>query len=418
MGLGKTFLRAAAAEQQLRMIVSNGFRIAPASDLIGDTGWGHAGFVRALGIPGVARAVSLISDLIGGLPWDAYTTHGRDVAEKITPRPLLLEQPNPEEVRMTSMAAWVADYLLHGNAVGVYTERNALGVPTAIVPVPACRVGVRRVDGQTYSVLPEGAIEYSIGTRRFSAHDIFHVKGLAEPGELRGLGVLEAHLNGRGSLDLAEELARQARNIDGNGIPTGVLKATSPDVTPDQLREAKALWLETQRDRTVAALAPSTEFQALAWNPEELQLIEARKFSLLETANIFGLPPRYLGASSGDSMTYTTSETEAIELLKLSIGGHLTRFEQTLSLAFPRGTQVRADLGALLRSDTAARYGAYETGIRAGFLLPSEARAKEDDLPPIEGINDRPPRQQQPPPAPAQPPAAVVPLPTRKGNAS
>lgn len=417
MGLGKALMRSATAEQNLRMIVSNGWRIAPASDLIGDTGWGHAGFVRALGIPGVGRAVSLISDLIGGLPWDAYTTHGRDAEEKITPRPVLLEQPNPEEVRIVSMAAWVADYLLHGNAVGVYTERNALGVPTAVVPVPASRVGVRRVDGQTYSVLPEGAIEYSIGTRTFSAHDIFHVKGLAVPGDLRGLGVLEAHLCGHGALDLAEELARQANAIANDGVPTGLLKATSPDVTPDQLRVAKALFLETQRDRTLAALAPNTEFETLAWEPEKLQLVEARKLSLLEVANAFGLPPRYLGASSGDSMTYSTSETEAIELLKLSIGGHLTRFEQTLSLAFPRGTQVRADLGALLRSDTAARYGAYETGIRAGFMLPSEARAKEDDLPPIEGIDDRPPRQQAQP-VPVQPPAAVVPLPTRKGNAS
>ncbi|MBN6037469.1 phage portal protein [Amycolatopsis sp. 195334CR] len=407
MGLGKTFMRADTAAQHLRMIVSDGWRIAPAADLVGDQGWGHYGLVRALGVPGVGRAVTLISDLIGGLPWDAYTTHGREIPEKISPRPMLLEQPNPEEIRMVTFAAWAVDYLLHGNAIGVIAERNALGVPTAVVPVPACRVGVRRAGGQTYAVLPEGAIEYSIGSRTFSSHEVIHVKALAEPGALRGVGVLEAHLNGAGALDLAGELARQARNIDGNGVPTGVLKAMSPDVTEDQLRAAKLAWMTSQRDRTVAALGPGTEFEALAWNPEELQLIEARKFSLLEVANIFGLPPRYLGASSGDSMTYSTSETEAIELLKLSIGGHLTRFEQTLSLAFPRGTQVRADLSVLLRSDTTARYNAYKTGIDAGFLLPSEARAKEDDLPPVEGIDHRPRPQQSPP---EQPPGAVVPL--------
>lgn len=418
MGLGKLITRQAATPQQSRMIVGDGIRIGPSAILGTDAGWGHDGFVRALGIPGAGRAIRLLSGLIGGLPWDAYTSHGRDYAEKVSPRPILLEQPNPEEARVVTFGALAADYLLHGNAVSVITSRDRNGVPTAAVPVPSRLVGIRRVNGETYSLLPVGAIEYAIGGRTFSAHDVIHVKGLAEPGKLRGIGVLEAHLNGCGSLDLAEELARQARNVGRDGVPTGVLKATSPDVTPDQLREAKALWLETQRDRTVAALAPSTDFEPLAWNPEELQLIEARKLSLLEVANAFGLPPRYLGASSGDSMTYATSETEAIDLVKFGIGDHVARFEQTLSLLYPRGTEVKANLDALLRADTAARYTAHETGIRAGFLLKSEARALED-LPPVPGIDDEPaqPEPQQLPQNDDQN-AAVVPLPTAKGNAS
>lgn len=405
MGLGRLFTRQAAGSQQLRTIVSDGWRIGPSAEITGDTWWGHGGFVRALGIPGVGRAVRLISGLVGGLPWDAYTEHGRDFAEKISPRPALLEQPNPEETRISSMANWAADYLLHGNAVGVIAARDRNGVPTAVTPVPTRLVGIRRVNGQTYSVLPVGAIEYGIGGRTFSAHDVVHVKGLSEPGALRGVGVLEAHLNGCGELDLAAELARQARNVGRDGVPTGVLKATSPDVTPDQLREAKALWLETQRDRTVAALAPSTDFQPLAWNPEELQLIEARKLSLLEVANVFGLPPRFLGAPSGGSMDYTSSESESIDLMKFSIGEHVQRFEQTFTLLYPRGTWVQANLDAVLRADTAARYTAHETGIRAGFLLKSEARALED-LPPVPGIDDPPQPLPAPPDAGAAPPNA------------
>ncbi|MGA6164300.1 phage portal protein [Amycolatopsis magusensis] len=403
MGLGRTFMRAAVAEQHMRMLVSDGWNIGPSADITGDRGWGWSGFVRALGIPGVGRALGLYADLIGGLPWDAYTDRGRAYLEKIHPRPVLLEQPNPEEVRTATFGAWMVDYLLHGNAVGVIAARNALGVPTAVVPVPARRVGVRRSDGWTDALLPKGAIEYSIGGRTFGAHQIIHVKGLAEPGDLRGVGVLEAHLNGAGSLDLAAELARQARNIGGSGVPTGVLKALNPDVTKDQMLEAKAGWLLAQRDRTVAALGPGTEFEALAWNPEELQLIEARKLSLLEVANLFGLPPRFLGAPAGDSMTYSTSEAEGIELLKYSLSGHLSRFEQTLSLLYPRGTQVKANLDAFLRSDTKARYDAHRTGIEAGFLLRSEARELED-LPPVEGIDDKPePPAETEPATPADP---------------
>lgn len=406
MALGKWLSRTEPAPQQSRVIVSNGWAIGPSSEITEgwDVPWGGGNYLRALGIPGVDRAVSLIADLLGGLPWDAYSQDGRNYAEKISPRPILLDQPNPEEPRIATMSAWATDLVLHGNAVGVIAERDAVGLPTAVTPVPAFWVGVRRVDGQAYSVLPAGAIEYQIGTRSFSADDVIHVKGPCEPGALRGYGVLEKHLNGYGSLDLAAELGRQARNLGGSGVPTGVLKALSPDVTETQLRTAKDAWLVAQRDRTVAALGPGTEFTPLAWNPEELQLIEARQFSLLEIANIFGLPPRFLGASSGDSMTYSNSETESIDLLKFSLGGHLARFEQTLSLHFPRGTWVTANLDAVLRADTTARYAAHQVGIAAGFLLKSEARELED-LPPVDGIDD-PPSQ----PEPRQLPAAVVPL--------
>lgn len=395
MGLGKWLSRSAPAPEHTRMIVSDGWRIGPSAEISGNTGWGAGQYVRALGIPGVDRAVMLLADLLGGLPWDVYIEQG-DYAKKVSPRPILLEQPNPQEVRVATLSAWAADLVLNGNAVGVIAERNASGIPTAVLPVPARNVGVRRVNGTTFSAIPSGAVEYLIGGQTFGADEMIHVKGPCESGALRGLGVLEKHLNGCGGLDLAAELGRQARNISQDGVPTAVLRSTNPDATEGDLIAVKQAWLRNMRDRTVAVLNATTEFETLAWNPEELQLIEARKLSLLEVANIFGLPPRFLGASTGDSMTYSTSETESIDLLKFSLGGHLARFEQTLSLLFPQGTSVKANLDALLRSDTMARYQAHEIGIRAGFLQRSEARELED-LPPVPGIDD------QPPPPPQQP---------------
>ncbi|MFD4196628.1 phage portal protein [Amycolatopsis thermoflava] len=410
MGLGRMLTRGAGgAPLHSRTIVSDGIRIGPSALISGNTGWGGGGYVRALGIPGVDRAVMLIADLLGGLPWDAYTDRGRNHAAKVTPRPILLEQPNPEEARINTMSAWAADLVLNGNALGVIVERNAAGTPTAVTPVPSRRVGVRRVDGQTYSVLPVGEIEYAIGGQSFSRHEVLHIKGPCEPGALRGVGVLEKHLNGAGSLDLAEELGRQARNVSRDGVPTGMLEATTPDVTEPQMVAAKEAWLRAQRDRTVAALGPGTKFTPVAWKPEEMQLIEARKLSLLEVANIFGLPPRFLGAPSGGSMDYTTQEGQGLDLVKFTLGGHVGRFEQTLSLHFPRGTWVQANLDALLRSDTKSRYEAHEIAVRNGWLLKSEVREIED-LPPVEGIDDEP--------EPQRPPAPVVALPNKDQEAS
>jgi len=340
-----------------------------------------------MGIPGVYRAATLIADIIGQLPWEAYR-HRAGKFEKLD-TPSLLEQPAPPDTRMTTFSGWAMDLVFHGNAFGIIVSRDSNGTPTAVAPVPAHLVYVRSFDGR---------IIYQVGTDEYSPHDVIHFKNWAPPGFLRGYGVLEAHLHGAGALDLAASLEKEAQTVSRHGVPTGVINVTNPDATAETLQAVKDGWLRSQADRTVAVLNATTEFQPLSWNPTETQLLEARKFSLLEIANIFGLPPRFVGASSGDSMTYSNSETESIDLLKFSLGGHIARFEQTLSALFPNGTTVKADLQALLRADTTVRYQAYQVGIQSGFLLKSEVRERED-LPPVEGIDDPP----EPPPAPEEP---------------
>lgn len=376
MGLGKALVRSAGAPN-----ANPGMFYGHFNDAAGPWALSHP-YHGALAVPAVHRAATLISDLIGALPWQAF----RDRAGKTEKLDgvSLLDQPAPPDTRVNSISSWVLDLLLEGNAFGIIAERDSQGVPTAITPVPARFVGVQFNGDQ---------VRYYVGARDYGVNDVFHVKGWCPPGWLRGFGVLEHHFDFRhghhGAISLAQELQRQAKNVSQAGVPTGIINVTNPDATTEQLQGVKAGWLDSQRDRTVAVLNATTTFQPLSWNPTETQLLDARKFSLLEIANIFGIPPKFVGAESGGSMQYSTSETESIDLLKFSLGGHLARFEQAFSALLPRGTCVKANLDALLRSDTTARYTAHSVGIGAGFLLRSEARAMED-LPEVKGIDDEP----------------------------
>jgi HK97 family phage portal protein len=357
--------------------------------------WPSAAFQGGMGIPGGWRAALLLSGLLGRVPWDAFRQPIGLPEVKLSPRPLLLEQPNPPETRMTTFRSWGLDYIWHGNAVGIVAARNASNVPTAVYPVPAIYVGVRRVTKWVDSPLPIGALEYGIGDMRLGSQDVIHVKGPCEPGALRGLGVLECHLN---TLQLAQDQARQARAVSAHGVPTGILYSANPDLTDNEAADLKAGWLASQRDRTVAVLNPSTRFEALSWNPEEMQLVEARKFSLNELELIFGLPVGWLGGTDS-SRKYSNMSQDDLHMLKYSLGDHLEQFEQTLSLAFPRGTIARANLSVVLRADLLTRYQAYEIGIKNRFLEPNEAR--EDD--------NRAPLPEKPPEPDPFPPDATTP---------
>lgn len=381
MGLGQLLTRA------LKYVVTNTNSGAVGEyTVITDSGglaptWANAGYRGAMGIPGVSRAANLLADLIAALPWELWEE--QDDGSSVKLPSLLLEQPCPPETRVTSMSSLVFDYLFHGNAVGVWAAPDDDGYPTALVPVPAQRVGVRRTDEG--EAIPRGQIIYTIGNQEFMPWELLHVKGPCEPSALRGLGVLENHFE---TLELSRELAKQAKASSGGGIPTGVLRSTNPDAKTQSLKDLKRGWMEAQATRTVAVLNATTEFQALAWNPTEAQLIEARQFSLHELALIFNIDPSWLGVNT-KSKVYSNLETEALNLSKFSINGMLARFEQAFSLVTPPRQSVKVSLDELHRPDTLTRYQALNLGIAGGWLLPSEARVKEK-LRPVAGIDDRP----------------------------
>lgn len=338
--------------------------------------WGSAPYQGAMGLPGAWRCALLLSDLLASVPWHARRVRGGR-EEILDPTPPFLEQPNPPDPRVTTLSSLALDAIWHGNAIALIASRNRDGWPTSYLPVPAEEVFVKRSNEYDGTTLPVGSITYRIGSSWYSSRDVLHVKGPCRPGALRGMGVLESHLNG--TLALATEQGRQARGLQGSGVPTGVLTVEDSPEEPleqDEADEIRAGWLRSQRERSVAVLNSRTKFEALAWSPTETQLLEARRFSLHETSLLFGLDPSWLGVA-GSSMTYQNTETKSIELVKFSLSGHLARFEQSLATHMPRGTWAQANLDAVLRGDTLTRYQAHEIALRAGFLTDDEVRELE-----------------------------------------
>ncbi len=347
------------------------------------SGNSHISVYRGImSIPGFWRGANLLADLLGAVPWNAYVDRN-GYAEKVRPVPPLLNQPAPPDTQVTTFSSMALDLVIDGNAIAIIADRDSRGNVTAISPQPAAWSGVRRnTDTKRVEYMTNGGQVYD-------SSEILHIKGPTVPGQLWGMGILQAHF--WHSLRLAHDLNKQAGDVLLNGIPTGVLKAGDPDFDAEvDGAAAKATWQAAMTQRSIMVMGAHDDFTPLSWNPKDSQLIEARQFSLLEMANILGLPPSFLGAQSGGSMTYTNSEQEATNLLKFSLNGHLVRMEQAFSLLFPsRMYSVKADLDGFLRSETLTRYQSYTAGIESGWLRRSEVRAKEN-LPEVAGIDDAP----------------------------
>lgn len=371
MGLGELFTRSTRYDvTNTDTGASDTFTIV--DNLVPD--WlGSGAYNGAMAIPAAWRASLLLSDMLGSFPWDAYRQIGSRPVETLSAP--LLEQPNPPDPRIVTFSSLALDYLFDGNGIGIYATRDRNNYPTSLFPVSAAAVQVKRATkGDGY---PLGTLLYRVGDQVWTWEDVLHIKGPVLPGTLRGMGVLEQHMV---TFSLGNELKRQARNVDSAAVPTGYLKNTNPEYDDADLSGIKRGWMESQRTRTVAVLNSTTEWNSVAWNPTETQLLEARKFTDVEIANIFGIDASWLNASQS-SRVYSNIEQEAINLVKFSLAGHLSRFEQTLSLAFPRGTYVKANLDALLRADTLTRYQAHAIALAQGFLTVDEVRELEERAP-------------------------------------
>lgn len=349
--------------------------------------WAASPYRGAMNLPGAWRAAIIAADLLGSLPWEAYSRSPGSVPVLAPDQPAVLWQPAPPDPLVTTVSSWGLDYIWHGNAISVKGPVDNAGDVALLAPVPIANVAIGWASGARNEVdrmgLPfiRGERAYRIGNTLYHADEVVHIKGPCEPGALRGLGALEVHL--QGALRTALELQRQAGQLDISGVPTGVLKITAPDLEDDEAAAIKAGWLRAQRDRTVAVLNDVTEFEPLAWNPTEAQLLDARKFSLHEIALIVGVPLYFLGVETSNR-TYSNVEQEGIVLTRFHLAGAIRRVEWAFTSCMRPGRFVQADLSDALRADTLTRYQAWQLGLTSGFLTPNEVRQREN-LKPMPG---------------------------------
>lgn len=341
------------------------------------THWDFA-LADAMAIPGYWRARLTISQSIGGMPLGSWTDLVKD------PTPAVLMAPNPDEDRVATIAAWTADLLDHGNAVGLIDgwERDGTAA-SSVTPWPARDVAVERVNGQVvYRFAYNGQVVYEA-----PASQVFHAKGVLDhPGALRGMGILEA---GMSTVTRTAAQDTYATNAFLNGTPSGLLRIKDPDLqagSPDDpagyatAHGIKKTWQENMRTGDIAVLSDLVDFTPLGWTPTDAQMIEARQMSIVDIANLFNIDPYWLG-SSQTSAPYQNVQDAAVQLVRFTLGPWITALEAQLSRLLTRGHEARFNRDTILREQRAARVTTELALLQAGVVTVDEVRAWEGLLP-------------------------------------
>ena len=326
-------------------------------------------------IPAARRCATLIADTIAGLPRRAYSNYGNKDSKIVEVS--ILERPYNQESGLDTFRAWVLDFVLNGNAIGLIV-RDLRGSIIAIVPVDSTGVDIFQNERT-------GRIVYQIGNTQYEQYEIFHVKGLCRPGELRGKGVLE---HGKSAIAFSKTSASQWTSHFNSGVPTGLLTPDSDTIDDDGealtlTKEEAAAIKQAWQDQATGGvmILNGWKYTPVSWTVTELELVNASKLSDLQFANLFGIPAYFVGAE-GSSKTYSNAQDQGRELLTYSLLGIILAFEEALSNILPNKTTVKFIPEGLLKADQEKRYEAYGKALNnKPWMTVDEVRALDDRKP-------------------------------------
>jgi hypothetical protein len=353
---------AASAVQSLR--VSDAIRQA---QLLGATR------SEAMSVPAIARARNLIAGTIAGMPLLAYVDDEQTGTNVEVPRLPWMRQPEVDTPRATTLAYTVDSLLFYGRGywrvTDVYRED---GRPRAFEWIDPTLVTFD-IDIETGKIT-----RYYVNLSPVPASGIGSLVVFSSLDE----GIL---IRGGQTIKAAFELEAATVNYARNPAPSITLKNTGMDLPSEQVEKLLSRWRESRRSSggSVAYLSAALDMSSVGFSPKDMMLVDAREYQVAEIARLTGIPPWYLGADTGGSMTYSNVNSTRRDLLDFSLHPYVSAIEQRLSMddVTPRGTHVSFSFTDFLRSSPIERAQLYNALVPLGILTPEEARQLEDTAP-------------------------------------
>ncbi|WP_306393370.1 phage portal protein [Telluria beijingensis] len=379
--------------------VMEAFGVAPTGTTVSAT--------SAMRVSAVAACVAKIAGAIVSMPINEYSLDGGEIPARL-PRSdlwyLLNEQPSPQYTAASMWEGVSMAQLLRGDAFGLLRWRMN-GTLREILPLPWGSVSPVRIPGQGvryYVNLPSHGI-----STWFDPSDILHFPGLGfDDSTMRSMSVIQ--FGARSAIGNALAMDEYSgKFFEGGAHPSIVLQAAAK-MTEDQITSLQHAFNSryaglANAHRLPLVLTEGISAKELSLSAEDAQLLEARKFQVMDISRAFGVPGFMINESTGSTSWGTGLESIGRAFVQYTLQTWLRKIEQELNrklyprnngrfLEFHREALYQGDITAQSAADRVALGG---PGTGDGWTSVNEVR-RSRRLPPIPGGDEiyRAPRDQ------------------------
>lgn len=342
-------------------------------------GQATASVSRALALVPVFGAIRTLADSIASLPMNLYTNDARGIPRR-QPTPILFQNPSIHGTVYDWLFRAIASMALQGDAIGLKTQRDFYGFPTMVEWLNPEQVATQ--DGKLYGPGSYMNPMWWWWGRPINPTELIHVPWFTLPWRVRGLSPIAA-------FQLTTNIGIGAQEYQANwfgqgGVPPGTFQNSERTIEQKDADKLTSRLTARLQARQPLVYGRDWTYTPIAIKPHEAQFIETVQMTATQVAVIYGLPPRRLGGSTGESMTYSTVEQDNLEYLTLSLRPWLVRLEYALTRCFPPGYYVKFGPEEMLRVDakTKAEIDSLALGYQnTGWLTQDEVRVGYDRAP-------------------------------------
>jgi len=354
----------------------------------------------SLSEPTIYACISYLADDLAKVPINMYrvTKTKRTLASNLALFKTLNYSPNLFQSAYEWKQYTQTALLTYGNAYNLIV-RNARNEINELLPIHPNRIEIfEATDGSLWymiscnSTFENGQINRALPTYKnkvaIPAREMWHQKWAAKGSGVYGSSPIE-HQRDAISTALAQQ-EFSGKMMANDARPSMLLKHPGK-IKPDAAKRLKKAWDNAYRGSANAArtavLEEGMEVQTLSMNAVDAQFVEQRKFSVIEIARIFRVPPTKLMVM--DRATYSNVEQENLSYITDSLMPIFERWESSMSRWLlnerDQGKIVfEFEVERLMRGDSKARFDSYAAARQWGIYTSNEARKKEG-LNPVSG---------------------------------
>ena len=327
--------------------------------------------------------VIYIATQIAKLPWEIKNKKNEIIESPVSK--LLRLAPNPEMNSFMFRLFVIIQAIIHGNAYAEI-ERNVLGHPVALWPLPSENVIPCRIDGKLVYRVVGGDPEMQGQDAYLLPKDIFHIKNFYTKDGIVGQGVIAYASE---VLGIALGSDKFANSLFANGgLPSGVLEVPGT-LSEEGMKRIKESWQTAHSGRKIggtAVLEEGVKFNPTSLDPNVLQFLETRKFSVIEIARFLRVPPSKL--FSVESTKYSNVEQENLSVAVDTLDAWVRNIEMETDVKLLnkgyKGFRSELDIYSVFRGDMTTRSNYFAKMMQGASLTPNQVREKEG-LPSYDG---------------------------------
>jgi HK97 family phage portal protein len=304
---------------------------------------------------------------------------------------LLNEQPAAAYAASSHWNQVIDSKLLRGDG---YTEirRKRSGTISELVPFPWEAVTPAQQTLQVGSRLMY-AVNDGLSTRGVEQDDMLHFPGFGFDG-IRGCSVIShAARNAAGNALAMDEYAGK---FFANGAHASIVLESPNKVDETLAEQLRKAYRErysglANAHKNPLVLSQGVKATSLNITPEDAQLIDSRRYQVIDVARAFGVPPHMIGETSASTSWGSGIEEMNIAFVMYTLQPHLVSIEQELNRKLFRTAKyfIEFDRDALLAANLQAQANLFKSalggpGTGPGWMSKNEVR-KAKNLPPVEG---------------------------------